>query len=169
MKGAIIRAGMITALLTALFLCSCLDQSDSNSPEQERAKLNEYLDALVIKGYDIDTTQLGIYYIELEPGNGPYPKKGDLLTMEYVGYFFNGTVFDTSDRYKADGKWQFSYLNPAMIKGWDDGVALMNEGRKLYLIVPSSLAYGASGYGIIPSYTTIVFTAKMIDIESDTN
>ena len=52
-----------------------------------------------------------------------------------------------------------------MIKAFDEGIALMKVGGKATLVVPSSLAYGDSGSGSIPAYTTLVFDVELMDVQ----
>jgi FKBP-type peptidyl-prolyl cis-trans isomerase len=52
-----------------------------------------------------------------------------------------------------------------MIKGWDDGVKLLNKDAKTQFIIRSSLAYGSDGVGIIKPYQPLVFVVKMKSIK----
>ena len=50
-----------------------------------------------------------------------------------------------------------------MIKGWDEGILGMKPGGKRKLIVPSKLAYGKQGRGIlIPADADLVFEVEML-------
>ena len=170
-KDRIIGGSIVVIILLALMLSSCFGPTAENTAESEKAAINEYLAAIRSKGYKIDSTQSGLYFIQLEAGSGPFPQKGDLLTLEYTGYYINGNIFDSSEQHLTDGKYQVTYLDPAkpMLKGWEEGLGLMNKGRKIYLVIPSSLAYGASGNYLIAPYTTLVFVVKMTDIQTGGN
>jgi FKBP-type peptidyl-prolyl cis-trans isomerase len=41
----------------------------------------------------------------------------------------------------------------------------MNKNSKMQFVIPSDLAYGSAGQGVIPPYTTLVFVIKMVDIK----
>jgi FKBP-type peptidyl-prolyl cis-trans isomerase FkpA len=164
--------GIITgAILFVVMLSSCNinspETSEPNTPEKEQRLLGEYLDKLVTEGYDIDTTDLGIYYVMMEEGDSiiQYPQAGDTVVVGYSGYFINGALFDTSDFYNEDGKYQFILGETPMIEGWDDGIKKVNKGETAQLIIPSEYAYGSAGYGAaIPPYSTVIFVVQVFDI-----
>ena len=93
------------------------------------------------------------------------PQAGDTCYLEYTGYLLDGTIFDTSHDHYIDGIWDLIYKDIQLIPGFDDGIALMGKGAELDMIIPSYLAYGAYGYGYIPPYSTIIFSAKMHDLK----
>jgi FKBP-type peptidyl-prolyl cis-trans isomerase len=53
----------------------------------------------------------------------------------------------------------------SIIPGFAEGVVGMTVGDVRRLIVPPSLAYGASGLGEIPPNATIVFDVELIAVE----
>jgi FKBP-type peptidyl-prolyl cis-trans isomerase FkpA len=158
--------------LQGLFLlgifASCLDSKDVQEPtrEQEQLDLKKYIDNLITKGHDIDTTDLGVYYVTMDKGTGAFPKNGDTLTVGYAGYFPDGYLFDASVWHnQEDSTYTFVLGNPPLIKGWDDGMKVINKNARVQLIIPSDLAYGSSGGGIIPQFQTLVFVIIMKDIK----
>jgi len=53
-----------------------------------------------------------------------------------------------------------------VIKGWDQGLLLMNEGAKVKFIIPSSLAYGEQGAGdAIPAFSTLIFDVELVKVK----
>jgi len=75
----------------------------------------------------------------------------------------SGQVFDASWPDKAPIR--FTLGTGAVIKGWDEAIALMKEGGRATLVIPSDLAYGAAGTGSIPPYTSLVFYVELVDVE----
>ena len=149
------------------FLTSCLGFADEPvvpSQRAEQAELATYINDLVENGYNIDTTDFGMYYIILEEGEGDFPQEGDSLEVGYAGYYVDGTLFDASDELEENGTLEFVLGDPPMIKGWDKGMELININAKVQLIIPSQFAYGSTGSGTIPPYKTLVFVVEMIDL-----
>ena len=146
---------------------SCLteEEKEERTLETEMEELENFLELLTEKGYDIDTTELGVFYIIHEEGTGPFPNAGDTLTLEYTGAFIDGNLFDSSDAHWQDGKWEFVYLEQELIHGFNNALSIMNKGASIDAIIPSTLAYGIIGYGNIPPYTTIVFSLKLHDLK----
>ena len=87
-------------IFSILFTSSCLDTVNNNpnsrNPEKEMRELNAALASLVADGWDIDTSEMGIYYIVHEEGEGPLAQEGDTLSLEYQGYLLGGLIFDAS-------------------------------------------------------------------------
>jgi len=51
-----------------------------------------------------------------------------------------------------------------VIKGWDEGIALLNLGEKAELVIPPELGYGARGAGVIPPNATLIFEVELMEI-----
>jgi len=89
---------------------------------------------------------------------------GDTISVNYVGAFTDGKVFDQS----VDPKTPFTFKigENAVIKGWEVGLIGMKVGEKRRLVIPADLAYGEAGYPpIIPANSTLVFEVVLIGIK----
>ena len=84
--------------------------------------------------------------------------------MHYTGTLLNGKKFDSS-RDNGGKPFEFELGKGQVIKGWDEGIAMMKKGGKAILIIPSSIAYGDSDKGIITPYSTLVFDVELMDVK----
>jgi peptidylprolyl isomerase len=107
------------------------------------------------------TTASGLQIETLVVGTGDHAEPGDTAVVHYTGWLLDGTKFDsTVDRGTA---FEFQLGAGQVIKGWDEGVATMNIGSKVELIIPPDLAYGASGAGgVIPPNATLIFEIELL-------
>lgn len=97
-------------------------------------------------------------------GTGKTAEAGDTVTVNYVGTLADGTVFDASANHGTSG-FSFALGAGQVIPGWDQGVAGMKEGGKRKLVIPPSLAYGASGAGgVIPPNATLTFEIELVKV-----
>jgi FKBP-type peptidyl-prolyl cis-trans isomerase FkpA len=163
------RGKILSILLfsfSIMITTSCLTEEEKveRTIEIEMQELDEFLTELITKGYDIDTTELGVYYIVNEAGSGNYPKAGDTLSVEYIGAFLDGNIFDASANYWPDALWNFVYEEEEIIQGLENALSVMKKGGEIDAIIPSNLAYGISGTGVIPPYTSILFNLKLQDL-----
>lgn len=129
--------------------------------KEERKKQQAELDSLS-KGFEI--TESGLRYKISEVGEGEHPTTGQIVSVHYQGQLTNGTVFDSS--YKRNSPITFPLGTGRVIKGWDEGIALLKKGAKARIIIPSELGYGERGAGgVIPPNATLVFDLELVDIE----
>ncbi|HUB76457.1 MAG TPA: FKBP-type peptidyl-prolyl cis-trans isomerase [Solirubrobacteraceae bacterium] len=101
-------------------------------------------------------------------GTGAVAKAGDEITVDYVGALYsNGHVFDASWSHGGPKgvPFQFKLGVGDVIKGWDQGVVGMRVGGRRELIIPPSLAYGASGSApSIPGNATLIFIVDLLGV-----
>ena len=112
---------------------------------------------------DTITTKSGLKYLVLSKGTGARAELNKNVEVHYTGYLLNGKVFDSS--VERGDPIEFILGTGQVIPGWDEGIALMNVGDKLRLIIPSNLAYGEKGAGeVIPPNSTLIFDVQLISI-----
>ncbi|MCL4379991.1 FKBP-type peptidyl-prolyl cis-trans isomerase [Candidatus Dependentiae bacterium] len=102
------------------------------------------------------------------PAGAQQAKTDDLVNVHYTGWLYQdgklGAKFDSSvDRNEP---FVFPLGAGMVIRGWDEGVALMAVGQKVRLIIPAALGYGARGVpGVIPAHATLAFDVELLGIE----
>ncbi len=92
-------------------------------------------------------------------------ENGDSITVEYTGTLEDGTVFDSSASH--DEPFTFTIGQGEVIAGWDQGILGMKVGEERKLTIPPDLAYGSYGTGSIPPNSTLIFTVKLLSINSE--
>jgi len=113
---------------------------------------------------DTFTTESGLKYVILKEGEGAVPAYGQTVSVNYTGYFLDGKKFDSS--FDRNQPLEFTLGAGQVIKGWDEGVALMQTGSKMRFIIPHQLAYGEQGYpGVIPPASTLVFDVELLGVK----
>ena len=102
----------------------------------------------------------------LQPGNGPNPKVGQTVTIEYTGFLKDtskpdnkGKQFDSS---VGRGDFKTTIGVGQVIKGWDEGVTQMQVGEKATLDITSDYGYGSRGFpGHIPANADLIFDVHL--------
>ena len=109
-------------------------------------------------------TASGLEYIEVQAGAGTQAEAGKTVSVHYTGKFQDGRVFDSS--VSRGEPITFKLGVGQVIKGWDEGIALMKVGGKAQLIIPSNLGYGERGAGgVSPPNATLVFDVELVDVK----
>jgi hypothetical protein len=151
-----------------LFVSCITDDTETRTYEEEMVELDELLSGIIAEGSDVDTTELGIYYVVLEEGEGAFAVESDTVSIVYEGYLNDGTLFDASANWYTDGVWEFVYGEQSLISGFNDALSVMNKNRIVQFYIPSNLAYGAYGSGSIGAYQTLIFILEMEDLKHST-
>jgi FKBP-type peptidyl-prolyl cis-trans isomerase FkpA len=141
--------------------------------KREPVKIEKYIADNNLK---VTKTASGLNYVVSKEGSGAKPAPGDTVVVNYVGKFLSGKVFDTSIKSEAiKAKIPVNPMNPykpirfpigvtGMIPGWNEGLQLLTKGSKATFVIPSSLAYGEQGNGMIQPFTPLAFDVELVDI-----
>lgn len=173
-----LRVGAIV-LFAAMIFSSCKKNEDTYSYTQERedGMINDWVAAMGEKNYNVDTTSAkplyitdkegtgGLLYILHNAGTGDLVKAGDTLTVNYTGYYMDGSIFDASTYHGGSMTYIHKSDSSRMIPGWEEGIELLAKGGKVTFCIPSSKAYGSAGYLSIPPYTPLIFDIEVVDIK----
>ncbi len=107
-------------------------------------------------------TPTGLYYKITEKGNGAQAKAGDTVSVHYEGSLTNGNVFDSS--FARNEPIEFPLGRGMVIKGWEEGISLLQEGDKAVFLIPPALGYGeqGAGGGVIPPNAWLLFKVELV-------
>jgi FKBP-type peptidyl-prolyl cis-trans isomerase len=119
-------------------------------------------------GLPVVTYPDGLKYIDIKIGTGAAARSLENLTVEYTGWLSDGTTFDSS-RGRAPVLFQLGVAG--VIPGWDEGLPGMKVGGTRKLLIPSALAYGATGSTdpttgaqVIPPNANLVFEVQLTKV-----
>lgn len=100
----------------------------------------------------------GVYRKVLSHSEGIPLSFGDIVELDYKGYFLNGYVFDDTKKKGSSPRFVFGE-ELQLIDGIQYGLIGAKEGESLKIIVPSRRGFGEEGSiaGIVPPYTTVIF------------
>lgn len=128
---------------------------------KEKAAIEAELESL---GAGFEKTSSGLRYQILQKGDGEKAQKNKTVSVHYKGQLSDGTVFDSS--YKRNQPIEFSLGMGQVIRGWDEGVALLKVGDKARFVIPSHLAYGSRGAGgVIPPNANLIFDVELMSVK----
>ena len=107
----------------------------------------------------------GLYYRPMLTNPGTFQARaGNTVYVLYTGRLMDGTVFDASSQH-GNVPINFVLGQGRVIRGWDEGIALMHKGDKAVLYIPSALAYGANGAPpSIPQNAVLRFEVELTEI-----
>ena len=136
--------------------------SMQKAKDEERKQISDYL---VANHIEETPTESGLIVIKHNTTAGKPAKNGSRCSVHYTGKLLNGEVFDSS--VERGTPFDFTLGAGEVIKGWDEGIALLRKGEKATLIIPSELGYGVNGAGggSIPPYASLVFDVELVDVK----
>ena len=112
---------------------------------------------------DAITTDSGLQYIVVTPGEGESPVAGDMVTMHFTASLPDGTTI--ADSYSS-GQPSIAILGrDQLLPGWEEGVLLMKAGEQMQMLLPPELAFGEEGYGMIPANSQLVIDVELLSFE----
>jgi FKBP-type peptidyl-prolyl cis-trans isomerase FkpA len=140
----------------------------------EPAKIKKFVEDKKLK---TTTTTSGLQYVITKPGVGANAAPGDTAVVNYTGKLLTGKFFDSSIKEEAlksklpmDPRRTYEPIKVVIgegkvIKGWEEGLTLLNKGAKATLVIPSELGWGEQGYPpAITPFTPVTFEVEMVNI-----
>ena len=108
------------------------------------------------------TMENGVEVRVLRPGDGDAAKKGDKITIHFVGTLLDGGVFDSS-RVRGEPM-KFWVGEGQVVEGLDQALLGVREGELRVITVPAKLGYGMEARPKIPANSTLVFEVELLDV-----
>ncbi len=171
------RSPHIPAYSILVFDIEILDVEDAPKPPApvdptQQAKIDEQLlqDYFAKNNIKATKTPSGLYYSISQKGLGPVAASGKKVTMNYTGRTMDGKSFDSNidPKFNHVSPFPFTLGVGQVIKGWDEGIQLMQLGTKGTLYIPSGLAYGGqSPTPAIPPNSVLIFDVEVLGIDNN--
>jgi len=105
-------------------------------------------------------TRSGLQYEILIESNGEKPSLFDTVQVHYEGRLSDGSLFDSTYEYGMPAEFSISEI----FTGLSEGLQLMTVGSTYRFFIPSEIAFGSNNNGVIPPYSTLVFTIELLKI-----
>lgn len=113
---------------------------------------------------ELKSTESGLKYMILEEGEGRQAEAGNVVSVQYYGMLTDGKMFDSS--FQRGEAYPFRLGLGEVIRGWDEGIALLKEGSKGVLFIPAELGYGERGSGAaIPPNSELIFYVELESVK----
>ncbi|KAJ6307749.1 hypothetical protein OIU76_017522 [Salix suchowensis] len=160
--GVIERRQVIT-LSVGLLAGAFLQHSSSN--KDAAAMAAEFADMPALRGKDYGKTKMrypdytetesGLQYKDLRAGNGPLPKMGEIVVVDWDGYTigYYGRIFEARNKtkggsFEGDDKdfFKFRLGSREVIPAFEEAVSGMALGSIRRIIVPPELGYPENDY-----------------------
>lgn len=175
-------------LLCVLVVSSCKDDNDDTEAVEKEAYRLEQDIAFQAKvndtGFEKWVSEAGDGYVFaklIKKGDGKKAYFNSLVSVYYKGSLTDGTIFDqrlfddgvpfpcaVSPYYAKtvkDPVTEVTTTYGSVISGWTVALQHMVEGDKYEVWIPQELAYGASGSGSIPGYSTLIFEIELVSVD----
>lgn len=105
------------------------------------------------------TTESGLQYKVLKPGEGPSPNATDTALVKYRGTTRDGNVFDENE--------QTPMPVGGVVPGFSEALQLMQRGGEYRIWIPSELGYGEQSPGPeLPANSILIFDVTLLDFIS---
>lgn len=129
-------------------------------PEQQ-AEVDEGIITQYIADHQLaaQASGSGLHWVMDSLGTGAYPTLASTVTVDYTGYFTDGSVFDES------GSTGATFPLGSVIAGWQEGIPKFKEGGGGILLIPSALGYGNQEVGTIPPNSVLIFDVRLLDVQ----
>jgi FKBP-type peptidyl-prolyl cis-trans isomerase len=169
-----LTAEQITTLRTAL------QAEQKAAQEEQRKEMMAKIEEDKVKNLEVGTkflaekaktsgiksTESGMLYEIVKKGDGAKPSSANsTVVVHYTGTLIDGSEFDSSVKRGQPATFALNQV----IKGWTEGLQLMNAGSKYRFYIPPNLAYGSDARpgGPIGPNSTLIFDVELIEVKDE--
>ncbi|MEP2990084.1 MAG: FKBP-type peptidyl-prolyl cis-trans isomerase [Parasphingorhabdus sp.] len=155
-KGSLTKLWIGLALITAI--AAALAWVGTKAAVTNGASNEQFLAANAEEN-GVETTESGLQYKILKPGEGSSPTVTDTALVKYEGRLRDGTIFDANE--------QTPMPVGGVVPGFSEALQLMKKGGEYRIWIPSELAYGEVSPGPeIPANSLLTFDVTLMDFIS---
>jgi FKBP-type peptidyl-prolyl cis-trans isomerase len=122
----------------------------------------DFVAELAVDLDDFQRSESGLYWQDIQIGEGPIARRTSRVWIQYVGWLPDGTVFDGN---VGGEPYHLRLGGNEVIRGWNEGIVDMKRGGIRKLVVPPALGYGSAGRGDVPPGATMVFLIELVDVD----
>ena len=157
---------LLTILVSALVVMtyvSCAKSAPDNTVCTNRSAYSDSSALLQFAASDSITPVMdstGLLYQILDSGVGKKPTFTSGITVTYVGKLMSGIIIDSASNNNLRGAPIYN-----LIAGWQIGLTKIAKGGHIKLLVPSTYAYGCTGYGPIGPDQPLYFDIYLVDVD----
>ena len=135
----------------------------------EEEQINDFLAELPF-AQPTETIQDSLFLYRIADGSpNTLPDLGQELRVAYRGFLLDGTEFDSN----LDSTFTFNLGLGQVIRAWDLGFELMNEGDSALFVINSNAGYGSAGNNFnaangtgIPPFAPLAFEVTLVKSEN---
>jgi FKBP-type peptidyl-prolyl cis-trans isomerase FkpA len=136
-----------------------LQEANKLLARSEDDQINDFVYRM---GWKMSITQTGLRYWIYKPGEGKKVNKNAIVRFNFKVELINGFVCYDSDN---DGFQEIKLGRSTAPGGLEEGLALLSEGDKAKLILPSHLAYGLLGdQDKIPTRAILIYDVEVLQV-----
>ncbi len=149
----------IFPFLILFVFAGCLKNDTTCTPKTVQSEEAQIINYAATNGISATAHSSGLYYQVITPGSGARPSITSSVSVKYTGMLTDGTIFDQ--------KTSPTSLIPVkdVIAGWQIGLPLIQKGGTIKLIIPSSLGYGCTAFGVVPANSILYFEIELVDVQ----
>ena len=140
---------LLFILTFTVLLSSCLKSEDTDAEKRQKEE-QQIVNYVKTKGYNIQPSSSGLYYIPEIAGTGEAPGDSDFVVIRYRGWTLDDKLFDSTDStdvrtnlilpwFALSGPLKFSM--GVYFPGWIETFKNMRVGGKSIAIMPSILSF----------------------------